>query len=130
MQEDGGDHFYYTVPEEGSNVWVDGWLIPKYAKNEKAANYFLKFINTHEFAAVNFDYMGTSIAVKSVMTEAKTAMEEDEEFFDGFYDGFKQMYIDMMFPSETVLARCAVMRDFGVKMGTALDSMWIDVKTS
>ena len=40
------------------------------------------------------------------------------------------MYIDMMFPSETVIARSAVMRDFGVKMGTALDSMWIDVKTS
>lgn len=130
MQEDGGDHFYYTVPEEGSNVWVDGWLIPKYARNEKAANYFLKFINTHEYAAINFDYMGTSVAVKSVMAEAKAAMEEDEEFFEGFYDGFKQMYIDMMFPSETVLARCAVMRDFGVKMGTALDSMWIDVKTS
>ncbi len=130
MLEDGGDHFYYTVPKEGSNVWVDGWLIPKYAKNEKAANYFLKFINTHEFAAINFDYMGTSIAVKSVMDEAKIAMEEDDEFFEGFYDGFKQMYIDMMFPSETVIARSAVMRDFGVKMGTALDSMWIDVKTS
>lgn len=130
MQEDGGDHFYYTVPEEGSNVWVDGWLIPKYARNEKAANYFLKFINTHEYAAINFDYMGTSVAVKSVMAEAKAAMEEDEEFFEGYYDGFKQMYIDMMFPSETVLARCAVMRDFGVRMGTALDSMWIDVKTS
>ncbi len=130
MLEDGGDHFYYTVPKEGSNVWVDGWLIPKYAKNEKAANYFLKFINTHEFAAINFDYMGTSIAVKSVMEEAKIAMEEDDEFFEGFYDGFKQMYIDMMFPSETVIARSAVMRDFGVKMGTALDSMWIDVKTS
>lgn len=130
MLEDGGDHFYYAVPKEGSNVWVDGWLIPKYAKNEKAANYFLKFINTHEFAAINFDYMGTSIAVKSVMEEAKIAMEEDDEFFEGFYDGFKQMYIDMMFPSETVIARSAVMRDFGVKMGTALDSMWIDVKTS
>ena len=64
------------------------------------------------------------------MEVAKISMEEDDEFFEGFYDGFKQMYIDMMFPSETVIARSAVMRDFGVKMGTALDSMWIDVKTS
>ena len=35
MIEDGGDHFYYTVPKEGSNVWVDGWLIPKYAKTQR-----------------------------------------------------------------------------------------------
>ena len=48
MQEDGGDHFYYEVPKEGSNVWVDGWLIPAYSANPDAANYFLKFINTHE----------------------------------------------------------------------------------
>ena len=31
----------YIVPEEGSNVWFDGWVIPKYAKNVKAATYFI-----------------------------------------------------------------------------------------
>lgn len=127
MVEDGGDHFYYDVPKEGSNVWVDGWLIPKYAKNTSAANYFLKFINTHEYASKNFDYLGTSVAVKSVMDEAQAALIEDADgFFDGKYDGFKQMYIDMLFPSETVLDRCAVMRDFG-SFNTALDDMWIEV---
>ncbi len=130
MIEDGGDHFYYTVPKEGSNVWVDGWLIPKYAKNTKAANYFLKFINTYEYAAINFDWMGSSMALKSVMDDAKAAIEEDDEFEDGYYDGYKQMYIDMMFPPADVLARCGVMRDFGVQRGTDLDSMWIDVKTT
>ena len=129
MIEDGGEHFYYTVPKEGSNVWVDGWLIPKYAKNTKAANYFLKFINMHEYAATNFEWMGESVAVKSVMDEAKRAIEEDDEFEDGYYEGYKQMYLDMMFPSQEVLSRCGIMRDFGIKMNTELDSMWIDVKT-
>lgn len=129
MIEDGGEHFYYTVPKEGSNVWLDGWLIPKYAKNTKAANYFLKFINTHEYAAVNFEWMGESVAVKSVMDEAKEQILADDEFEDGYYEGYKQMYVDMMFPPADVLARCGVMRDFGMKMSTALDSMWIDVKT-
>ena len=134
MQEDGGEHFYYEVPKEGSNVWVDGWLIPKYAKNTKAANYFLKFINLyddeHDFAMTNFDYMGTSMAVKAVMDDAKAALIEDEDgFFDDKEDWFKDMYIDMMFPSKDVLRRCGVMRDFGKKWSTELDSMWIDVKT-
>ena len=31
----------YIVPKEGSNVWFDGWVIPKYAKNVKAATYFI-----------------------------------------------------------------------------------------
>lgn len=130
MLEDGGDHFYYTVPKEGSNVWLDGWIIPKYAKNTKAANYFLKFINTHEYAAINLEYMGSSMALKSVMEEAKQAIEEDEEFEDDYFEGYKQMYVDMMFPPQDVLARCGVMRDFGIKKNTDLDSMWIDVKTS
>lgn len=129
MIEEGGDHFYYTVPKEGSNVWVDGWIIPKYAANVTAANYFLKFINTYEYAAINFEYMGSSMALKSVMEDAKQAIEEDEEFEDGYFEGYKEMYLEMMFPSPETLSRCAVMRDFGLKGNTALDSMWIDVKT-
>jgi len=34
----------YTVPQEGSNYWFDGWVIPKYAKNVKAARYFINFL--------------------------------------------------------------------------------------
>lgn len=141
MQEDGGEHFYYEVPEEGSNVWVDGWLIPKYAGNPTAANYFLKFINSYDpdgdtdYAMRNFDYMGASMASKAVMDDAKAALEDDDgtdedSVFYGKDEWFKRMYIDMLFPSEQVLARCGVMRDFGKARSTDLDSMWIDVKTT
>ena len=139
MQEDGGEHFYYEVPKEGSNVWLDGWIIPKYAGNPTAANYFLKFINTyddeHDFAMRNFDYMGASMASKAVMADAKAALEEDDGTDEDSVlfekdEWFKQMYIDMLFPPDEVLARCGVMRDFGKKWSTELDSMWIDVKTT
>ncbi len=129
MIEDGGDHFYYEVPEEGSNVWVDGWIIPKYAQNEEAANYFLKFINTHEYAKTNFEWMGSSMSLKSVMDEAKLELEEDEEFFEAYYPEFKDMYIDTLFPPSEVLKRCGVMRDCGTQKSTDLAGMWIDVKT-
>lgn len=138
MIENAGDHFYYEVPKEGSNVWVDGWMIPKYAGNKTAANYFLKFISLYDdeydYAMTNFDYMGSSMASKAVMTDARAMLEEDDgtdedSLFYGREPWFKQMYIDMMFPPDDVLARCAVMRDFGKKWSTELDSMWIDVKT-
>ena len=64
------------------------------------------------------------------MDEAKQSLEDDDEFFADKYDGFKDMYIEMLFPSAETLSRCGVMRDFGVKWSTELDSMWIDVKTA
>lgn len=33
----------YEVPKEGSNIWFDGWIIPKYARNVKAASYSLNY---------------------------------------------------------------------------------------
>ena len=39
-----GMELRYHVPREGSNVWFDGWVIPKYAVNTKAAAYFINFM--------------------------------------------------------------------------------------
>ena len=97
MTEEGGQKFMYVVPEEGSNVWVDGWIIPAGAKNAEAANWFLKYICQTDVAKQNMDWLGTSVAVKSAMEAAKS--EIAEETFEGAVDGFKEMYLEMVFPS-------------------------------
>ena len=48
----------YVVPEEGSVVWFDGWVIPKYAKNTRAARYFINFMCKPENAVRNMDATG------------------------------------------------------------------------
>ncbi|MBQ5512944.1 MAG: ABC transporter substrate-binding protein, partial [Bacteroidales bacterium] len=48
----------YAIPEEGSNAWVDGWVIPIYAKNVKAASYFINFMCRSENALRNMEYAG------------------------------------------------------------------------
>ena len=48
----------YSIPEEGSAVWFDGWVIPKYAKNTKAASYFINFMCKPENAVRNMDMTG------------------------------------------------------------------------
>ena len=45
----------YTVPEEGSNIWYDGWVIPKYARNRKAASYFINFLCRPDIALRNME---------------------------------------------------------------------------
>lgn len=137
---------FYVVPKEGANVWVDCFVIPKYARNEEAANYFLQYLciatvddSDEDFggalvAEKNMDWLGTSIAVKEAMLSVKEQLEaddgsdEDSMFFEA-PEGFKEMYLEMVFPPDEVLARCAIMRDFG-KFNFELDGMWIDVKTA
>ncbi len=125
---------FYTVPKEGANVWVDSFVIPKYARNEEAANCFLQYLCEKEVAEKNMDWLGSSIAVKSAMHSKKDQLEADDGtdeeslFFDA-PDGFKEMYLEMVFPPDEVLRRCAIMRDFG-KFNFELDGMWIDVKTA
>ena len=48
----------YAVPKEGSTVWFDGWVIPKYAKNVQAARYFIDFMCLPENAIRNMEVIG------------------------------------------------------------------------
>ena len=38
------------VPKEGSDLWVDCWVIPSYAVNVKAASYWINFMCQYENA--------------------------------------------------------------------------------
>lgn len=53
---------YYAVPENGSNIWFDGWAIPKNDKRSEEtydlAMAFLDFLSDPEIAAKNMDYTG------------------------------------------------------------------------
>lgn len=52
---------YYSVPELGSNLWMDTWLMPNCARTDEQyelAHMFLDFICDPENAAQNMDYTG------------------------------------------------------------------------
>ena len=72
------------------------------------------------------DYVGSTTAVAEAAEQYKADILEDEEFFEGTYEGFKEMYLNMLFPDEKTLSRCAVMIDFG-KYNEKLDNMWMDI---
>lgn len=61
----------YEVPEEGSNIWYDGWVIPKYARNPEAASYFINFMCRPDIALRNMDFCGyvSSIATPEILEE-------------------------------------------------------------
>lgn len=64
----------YVIPEEGSNVWIDGWVIPKNAPNVENAEKFINFMCRDDIALMNFKYI-----TYSTPNVAAQALIEDEE---------------------------------------------------
>ncbi|CDN32172.1 ABC transporter, periplasmic spermidine putrescine-binding protein PotD [Mucinivorans hirudinis] len=121
----------YIVPEEGSNVWFDGWVIPKYAQNQKAANYFINFMCRSESAIRNMDEVGyvSAIATEEVLeSRIDTTLSETVNLTYFFGEGCDSLYVDgIQYPDIDVIERCAVMHDFGVQTPKIME-MWSRVK--
>lgn len=123
----------YIVPQEGSNIWYDGWVIPKYARNPKAASYFINYLCQPDIALRNMDAIGyvSAVATPEIM-EAKVddSIEEtyDLSYFFGEGLGADTLHIDpVQYPDKSVVERCAMIRDFGDRTELVLE-MWSRVK--
>ena len=115
----------YFVPEVGGNVWFDGWVIPKNAKNKEAANYFIAFLNEPEIAMSNMLEIGYTSAVdKSVFesSEAALALLEEAE-----YDAAEFFADERRYPEIT--ESLGVMKDFGARNDVVV-AMWERVVSS
>lgn len=121
----------YVVPKEGSNVWYDGWVIPKYARNKKAASYFINFMCRPDIAIRNMDAIGYVSAVASPeileeKTDPSLGYYSDLSYFFG--PGADSIQIDkIQYPDRKVIERCAMIRDFGDKTEEVL-AIWSRVK--
>jgi len=63
----------YVVPKEGTNVWIDSWVIPKNAPNRENAEKFIDFMCRGDVALKNFEYI-----TYSTPNEAARELIEDE----------------------------------------------------
>lgn len=123
----------YVVPREGSNIWYDGWVIPRYARNPKAAGYFINYLCRADVALRNMDAIGyvSAVATPEIM-EAKrdTTLDNfsDLSYFFGDIEGADSLQIDpIQYPDRNVVERCAMIRDFGPRTEYVLE-MWSRVK--
>ena len=125
----------YVVPNEGSIVWFDGWVIPKYAKNIKAASYFINFMCMPENAIRNMDASGyvSVVGDKTVMeymseSAIESGYEEPQDLSYFFGEDADSVVINpVLYPDRSVIERCAMMHDSGPRTEALLE-MWSRVK--
>ncbi len=80
----------FVVPEEGSEFFIDSWIIPKDAPNKEKAEAWINFLCKAEVAAKNFDYLYYT-------TPNEAALELiDEEYLNE----------KAVFPDEETVERC------------------------
>ena len=69
IADEDGTELYYAVPEEGSNIWFDGWVMPKGA-NISLAQDFINFLADPENAVKNMNFIGyTPVVSGSTMLD-------------------------------------------------------------
>ena len=98
----------YVIPKEGSNLWMDSWVIPKGAKNKANAEKFLDFLCRPENMKKNFDYITYSIP-----SEAGKALV-DEEYREN----------KIAFPEMSSLTNCEVFQYFGDDVDAIYNDKW------
>lgn len=122
----------YVVPEEGSNVWFDGWCIPKYAVNTKAATWWINYMCLPENAIKNMDFIGyvSVIATPEVRAWVDDRQTWSEPLDLSYFFGETALAVyanPVLYADKTIIDRCALMHDAG-DMNEELVKMWNRVK--
>ena len=64
----------YCIPKEGTNVWLDSWVMTKDSRHKKAAAAWIDYMCRGDIAYQNFEY----IYYSSPNTAAREYMDEEE----------------------------------------------------
>lgn len=122
----------YIVPQEGSNVWFDGWCIPKYAKNRKAASYFINYLCMPQNAIYNMEEVGyvSVIATPEVLEWANDSDANEKTVNLSYFFGDSATAVhanQVLYPDNSIIERCALMHDCADHTEDMLE-MWNRVK--
>ena len=120
----------FANPKEGFTVWFDGWVIPKYAQNVKAASYWINFMSRPDIVIRNVDETG--------YVSASGSLEVLDAFVDDEYEPLDLTYFfgpqadsvrtnPVLYPDRGTIERAAMEHDWGDRTPD-LVAMWSRVK--
>ncbi len=104
----------YVIPDEGSNLWIDSWVIPKTSKNKENAEAFINFLCRPDIALRNFEYITYSTPNSMVRD-----ILEDEDLKNS----------STVFPNLEDLAGCETYSYLGDESTDIYNSLWLEIKS-
>ena len=104
----------YVIPKEGTNIWIDSWVIPKNAKNVENAEAFINFLCRPDIAKMNFDYITYSIP-----NTAGRDLIDDESLRNS----------PIAFPDDSKLENCETFRFLGDDNDALYNRLWREIKS-
>lgn len=104
----------YVIPKEGTNIWIDSWVIPKNAEHKENAEKFLNFLCRPDIALKNFEYI-----TYSTPNIAAQEMIEDETIRNS----------DIAFPDLDKLPEMETFRYLGTEADKVYGELWNKVKS-
>lgn len=105
----------YVIPKEGTNVWIDSWVILKDAPNKENAEAFINFMCRDDIALMNFEYI-----TYSTPNEAARALIEDEEIKNS----------KIAFPTLSDYDNLETFRYLGEAGDAVYNELWKEVKSN
>lgn len=106
------DNLAFSVPKEGSNMWIDSWFIPKTCTNQENAEKFLNFLCREDIAMMNFDYVYYATPNNKVVEQLDTELQENTTIF----------------PPEEILNNCEVLKALDDGTTTLYSELWLELK--
>lgn len=104
----------YIIPEEGTNYFIDAWVIPTCAENKENAEAWIDFLSRPDIAFINFEY----VTYATPNTGAQALM--DESLKDN----------QALFPSSEVMSNCEVFRTLGEEGDQMYSDLWMEIKNA
>lgn len=104
----------FVVPEEGSESFIDSWVIPKSAKNKANAEKWINYLSEAKVAKRNFDYLHYTVPNLAAMKLIDDKYINDENIF----------------PTEDILSRCEGLKYLGNEADSMYGNYWKKVKSS
>ena len=123
----------YVVPQEGSDCWVDCWVIPTCAKNPEAASYWINFLCRPDIALLCMEETGYSSAIASpeilkAVTDNSIKEAIDLSYFFG--PDAAAVHVDsVMYPKLSTIERCSFLRDSGDRQ-EVIREIWEKMKST
>ena len=108
------DKLAFSVPKEGSNMWIDSWFIPKSAKHMENAEKFLNFLCREDIAMLNFDYVYYATPNTQVKAALEPALQENTTIF----------------PSKEILDNCEVLKPLDDETTMKYNLYWKEIKSA